>query len=545
MAINYLGFGLGLRKEHVQEIIEEKPKDIDWFEIISENHLDRHSAACQQVAKLRADYPFVMHGVSLSIGSTDPLNTDYLSQLKQLAEWLQPELISDHICWTGFQKYNTHDLLPVPYTQESLRNMVDKIHQVQDFLGCRIALENPSTYLEFQASQIPEWEFINLVLTQADCHLLLDVNNLYVNCFNHEYDPYTYLEALPADRIAQIHMAGHENHGTHIIDTHNHPVIPEVLDLYQHTIQKIGLRNSMIEWDADIPPLAILRKELDQLRTFAHRTVEEKAAPLPVSPSTNIRQNSTPLTSLYHHMQQAIHDPITYTDVTWIKAHTALTASEQIHIYAHQYRHTLIEALRDCFPVSRKVLEEPAFNQLMAQVIANSPATSYDINQYVYDFPMAAKSRVDEFIFELLLLEVEIIKVGNLYQHESVSLETFQQLSAEDLFAANVKLVTSARVCHFEHNVYAIYQHYITENTTPIELLSLKNKPCYLLVQKEGKRVSNQVLSKHAYFFLSNLEKYTNLIEVLEACMEHHQLPVEESIAILGHFIKEQSICCN
>lgn len=272
-----IGFGLGLRAPHYDTILAQRPKAVDWFEIISENFIEAHKGYWDFLASLRADYPIVMHGVSLSIGSSDPLNHDYLAKLKRLADFLEAPWISDHVCWTGVNGKNTHDLLPVPYTEESLAHLTSRIRQVQDILGRRILLENPSTYLEFSDSHIPEWEFIARMAQDADCGLLLDVNNVYVSAFNHNYDAKRYIDALPADRIVQVHLAGHQNFGTHIIDTHDGHVIDEVWDLYRYTIATKGKVSTMIEWDDHIPEFDVLLTELDKVRSATQSTLKEAA----------------------------------------------------------------------------------------------------------------------------------------------------------------------------------------------------------------------------------------------------------------------------
>ncbi|HEU5046481.1 MAG TPA: DUF692 domain-containing protein [Rickettsiales bacterium] len=264
-----LGFGLGLRTPHYDTILETRPKSVDWFEIISENFLESHRGYWDFLADLRQDYPIVMHGVSLSIGSPDQLNADYLDKLRLLADFLQPPWISDHLCWTGTNGINTHDLLPVPYTEAMLQHIVTRIRQVQDILGRRILLENPSTYVEFNASSIPEWEFIARMAEEADCGLLLDVNNVYVNAFNHGYDARRYIDAIPAERIVQIHLAGHRNLGTHIVDTHDNHVIREVWELYCYVLKRSGLISTMVEWDGNIPDFPVLLAELDKARQIA------------------------------------------------------------------------------------------------------------------------------------------------------------------------------------------------------------------------------------------------------------------------------------
>ncbi|MEI6730013.1 MAG: DUF692 domain-containing protein [Pseudomonadota bacterium] len=264
-----LGFGLGLRAEHYQEVLESRPKTVDWFEIISENFIEAHQGYLEMLADLRADYTIVMHGVSLSIGSFDPLNLDYLTKIKKLADNIQAPWLSDHLCWTGINSKNTHDLLPVPYTQNMLEHIAARIRQVQDILGRNILLENPSTYLEFNASSIPEYEFMAMLAEKANCGVLLDVNNVYVSSFNHGFDAKKYIDTIPAARVGQIHLAGHQNLGTHIVDTHDNYVIDEVWQLYKYTIETKGKIPTMIEWDDNIPEFAVLLGELDKARAIA------------------------------------------------------------------------------------------------------------------------------------------------------------------------------------------------------------------------------------------------------------------------------------
>lgn len=265
-----LGFGLGLRQPHYDFILENRPKNIDFFEIISENFIDAHKGYWDFLSDLRADYQIFMHGVSMSIGSSDELNLEYLGKIKRLAEFLDVPLLSDHICWTGINGKNTHDLLPIPYTEESLKHIIRRVGQVQDFLGRRIILENPSTYIEFNDSTIPEWEFIATLAKEADCGLLLDINNIYVNSYNHGYDAKKYIDYMPAQRIVQIHLAGHKNFGTHIIDTHNSKVSNDVWNLYGCYIKKFMNSSIMVEWDGEIPEFYILVAELEKAKEIAN-----------------------------------------------------------------------------------------------------------------------------------------------------------------------------------------------------------------------------------------------------------------------------------
>jgi len=266
--IQNLGFGLGLRPDHYEAILADRPA-IGFFEALTENYLVPGGKALHFLDRIRAQYPLVLHGVSLSIGSTEPVNREYLRQLKTLIQRVQPAWISDHLCWTGTAGVNLHDLLPLPYTREALLHLVPRIQEVQDFLGARILLENVSSYVAYEASDMSEWEFLAQLSHEADCLLLLDVNNVYVNSVNHHFDPDEYIRGIPAERVAQIHLAGHERQETFIIDTHDAPIVDAVWKLYRRTCEHIGAVSTMIERDANIPPIGELLAELDLARELS------------------------------------------------------------------------------------------------------------------------------------------------------------------------------------------------------------------------------------------------------------------------------------
>jgi uncharacterized protein len=273
----FLGFGLGLRPQHYAEILEGSPK-VDWFEVISENYMVDGGQPLRMLDRIRERYPVVMHGVSLSIASTSPLDMDYLKRLKALAARVAPKWISDHLCWTGVHGVNLHDLLPIPYTQEALDHVVDRVSQVQDALGRRLTLENVSSYVTFGESEMSEWEFVTEVATRADCWLLFDVNNVYVSSFNHGFATGDFLNGVPRDRIVQFHVAGHSHEESHIVDTHDHPVCDEVWDLYRDAVAHFGPVSTMIERDDNIPPLAELVEELDHARGIAAQVLGQRLA---------------------------------------------------------------------------------------------------------------------------------------------------------------------------------------------------------------------------------------------------------------------------
>ncbi|MES9944288.1 MAG: DUF692 domain-containing protein [Candidatus Thiodiazotropha sp.] len=273
----FLGYGLGLRRQHYDDVLDTRP-DVDWFEVISENYMVDGGKPLHYLNRIRELYPIVMHGVSLSIGSMEPLDYDYLKQLKQLIGRVEPVWFSDHLCWTGVDKLNMHDLLPLPYTEEAIDHVVDRVSRVQDYLGRQMLLENVSSYINYSESQLSEWEFLREVVERADCLVLLDINNIYVSAFNHNFDPSTYLQAMPAERIYQIHLAGHTREENLIIDTHDHPIADPVYDLYAEAVERFGRVSTMIERDDHIPPLADLLQELERVRRIGEAGRVEQVA---------------------------------------------------------------------------------------------------------------------------------------------------------------------------------------------------------------------------------------------------------------------------
>jgi uncharacterized protein len=271
-ALPYLGFGLGLRPQHYREILETAPH-VDWFEVISENYMVPGGQPLRMLDRIAERYPLVMHGVSLSIASTAELDMDYLTQLKELARRIEPRWISDHLCWTGVHGVNLHDLLPVPYTEEALAHVSQRIARVQDHLGRRLVIENVSSYITYECSEMSEWDFVAELARRTDCLLLLDVNNVFVSGMNHDFDQRAFIESIPVDRVVQFHLAGHSEGETCLIDTHDQPVCEEVWTLYGKALERFGAVSTMIERDDNIPPLAELVAELDTARAIAARAL--------------------------------------------------------------------------------------------------------------------------------------------------------------------------------------------------------------------------------------------------------------------------------
>ncbi|MBL6650934.1 MAG: DUF692 domain-containing protein [Reyranella sp.] len=273
---NVVDYGLGLRTDHYEDIVAN-PGKVSWFEALSENYMVPGGSPLYWLDRIRRDYPMALHGVSMSIGSIDPLDMRYLGELKALIGRVQPMWVSDHLCFTSLRGTNMHDLLPLPYTEEALDHVTERVMRVQDHLGRQLVLENVSSYVTYAASELTEWDFIAELARRADCEILLDVNNVYVSAFNHEFDARTFLRAMPRERVRQFHLAGHLNKGTHIIDTHDHPIIPDVWDLYAEAVRLFPGVPTMIERDADIPPYLELVAELDIARRIAAEATRQAA----------------------------------------------------------------------------------------------------------------------------------------------------------------------------------------------------------------------------------------------------------------------------
>jgi uncharacterized protein len=275
-----LGLGVGLRTAHFPYILKHFPA-VDWFEVISENFMDSGGRPRYVLDQIAERYAIVMHGVSLSIGSTDPLNFDYLTKLKRLAGAVKARWVSDHLCWTGVAGLNAHDLLPIPLNEETLKHVAARVRTVQEFLERPLVLENPSSYVAFADSTLSEWEFLTRLTEETGCGLLLDVNNVYVSSVNHDFDPAEYIRAVPTERVVQFHIAGHTNCGTHIIDTHDDHVIDPVWELYRLAHQRTGGVATLLEWDAKIPEFPVVHAEVLKAKQYMGAALR-RTAPAPV-----------------------------------------------------------------------------------------------------------------------------------------------------------------------------------------------------------------------------------------------------------------------
>ena len=458
----YLGFGLGLRIPHYAHIFEHAPA-VDWFEIISENFMDTDGKARRNLARIRERYPVVMHGIALSIGTVDPLNSEYLRKLKKLADDIEPAWISDHLCWTGIAHKNSHDLLPVPYTEEALKHIVSRIKQVQDCLERPIALENPSTYLEFKTSHIPEAEFIAAMARESGCHLLLDVNNVYVSCYNHCLDAKAYIDVLPMDKVAQIHLSGHSNHGTHIIDTHDDHVVDEVWALYKYATHKAGRTiNTMVEWDDNLPEWDVLYAELGKAKLAA--VDARNYAPLPDLARDQqhyVANILTPLGEAQSRMQEAIlrGESVENDPDTWIRAKERFAPTDQLAVYINAYRARLHEVTAEDYPVLKHYLGDGTFDALITDFVTHTHSAHFNIGRYAAHLPafLAQHSAGDPFAQELAVLENALSRLHDMEETTPLEPAHLVGMNAESLMDVVLTPRAALQLFVFDHPVNDYY----------------------------------------------------------------------------------------
>lgn len=500
-----LGFGLGLRAQHYPYVFEHWPA-VDWFEIISENFMDTDGRPIRHLARIKERYPVVMHGVSLSIGTVDPMNSEYLKKLKKLMEWAQPAWISDHLCWTGVAHKNIHDLLPVPYTEEALRHIVARIKQAQDYLERPIAFENPSTYLEFASSSMPEAEFIARMAEDSGCHLLLDVNNVYVTCYNHRLDAQAYLDALPLDRVIQIHLSGHSNKGNHIVDTHDDHVVDEVWNLYKYVILKAGRTpNTMIEWDERIPEFPVLLSELEKAKSAAGNA-ERHTLPRLARERIPQRQNTeSSLADTQRHMQDAILLGASFDSKPerWIRGKEEFAPQAQLDVYVNAYRYRLYDATAEDYPVLRHYLGDKAFHALIWAFVNEVTSTHFNIARYLFQLPEFMRRQRTHSLFaeELVQLETAITRIADLEETEPLTQRHLSQMTPAGLMEARLYPRQALQLFTFRHAVNRYYCAVMEEE----EPDGPEAAPSYLAVFRHEDTVWRMDLEEREYSLLTNL----------------------------------------
>lgn len=531
----HLGFGLGLRPPHYAHIFEHAPK-VDWFEIISENFMDTDGKPVRNLARIREMYPVVMHGIALSIGTVDPLNSEYLAKLKKLMDWLKPAWISDHLCWTGIAHKNSHDLLPVPYTEEALKHIVGRIKQVQDFLERPIALENPSTYLEFKTSHIPEAEFIARMAEESGCHLLLDVNNVYVSCYNHRLDAKAYIDALPMDRVAQVHLSGHSNYGTHIIDTHDDHVVDEVWALYRYVLNKAGrVPNTMVEWDDKIPDFDGLYAELGKAKALAQQVQGEVMLPDLASREVPYVANFvTPLEDAQVRMQDAIlqGDALDSKPEEWIRSKAEFAPKDQLAVYVNAYRYRLYDVTAEDYPVLEYCLGSEAFEKLINDFVNSAHSAHFNVGRYAAQLPefLAKQKMGDAFARELCVLENALSQLTDPQETVALAPEHLAGIAPEALMESLLHPRAALQLFAFAYPIDDYYTA-VKNDEAPAPPAP---RTSWLAVYRHEDVVWRIALEENEYHLLQKLFSGLSIAEAMEAVQNERKITDDALAGNLG-----------
>ena len=519
LSIMQNNFGLGLRSKHYQHIFDHNPK-VDWFEIISENFMDTDGRPKTNLGKIKELYPIVMHGVSLSIGTVDPLNSEYLSKLKKLIRWVNPLWISDHLCWTGVAHKNTHDLLPLPYNEEALKHIIQRITMVQDYLEMPIALENPSTYLEFNNSTMPEAEFMARMVEESKCHLLLDVNNVYVTCYNHGLDPKAYIDLLPLDKVQQIHLSGHSNKGTHIIDTHDDHVVDEVWNLYKYVVNNTGrVPNTMIEWDDNIPEFPELFAELQKAKDAAKDAANYVLPEISIMKSTQESAKITTLPESQKLLQDAIilGNNFNSEPSKWIIEKEKFSAANQLAVYVNSYRYRLNDIVAEDYPVLEKYLGEEKFKPLIWDFVNSEQPDHFNIARFPLKLQKFIENKFpnDVFAQEICRLETAVTQMTDPENSEALTLADLQGMTPELLMESVLYPRTALELHQFSHLTNQYYQAVMDER----EALVI-NENSYLAVFRHDDQVWRMDLEKEEFALLKIIFDRTKIGEALNEIEE-------------------------
>lgn len=398
LAVHHTGFGLGLRTPHYNDFLQAR-QPVDWLEVITDNYLVEGGKPLQVLEQIRRDHPVAMHGVAMSIGAAGGLDLAYLARVKALADRIQPLWVSDHLCWIGPAPEQLHDLYPLPYTDEAARLVIRHITQAQELLQRRLVIENVSSYLQFKGDTASEWQFLSHIANAADCLLLVDVNNIHVSSVNHGFDPLSYLDALPAHRVQQIHLAGHSDNGDHIVDTHDHPVADAVWALYAEARQRFGPVAAMIERDDNIPPLPELLAELDMARRVAAHVdgnqapalaaQAQAATPVPPAAAFSLAQTQA-LLSQYVLAPLSAQPPAA---TALLAERPGLDAAQRLGVYHHAYRARLSEVLADSFAKTQLFMGSDLFEAEATAFAVAQPPHTRSLNRYGATFPACLAAR--------------------------------------------------------------------------------------------------------------------------------------------------------
>jgi len=445
------GVGVGLRAQHYPEILDKWPA-MDWFEAISENYMDTGGRPLRTLEQIRHHYPVALHGTSMSLGSTDSFHPDYLPRLKKLVERIDPFIVSDHLCWSGVESNHLYDLLPLPFTEEAIQHLVSRIQHVQDFIQRKILIENVSTYVTFKYAEMPEWVFISEIARRAGCGILLDLNNIYVNSVNHNFNPAEYIQNIPADMVGQFHLAGHTDMGKFLFDTHNGIVIDQVWDLYRKALSRFGQVSTLIEWDAEIPSFERLSEEAAKAREIYQEfrtAVTEKSSNVILSEVKNLNTRSFADTQddksakvSLSDIQKAIRPRIQPEHRAFDSTGDILNpqggdpGEVRLDVYSNGYTARFQESLAEVFEAVHAVLGDRVFYEAASEYISQYPSKHYNLNLVGRHFSefLKAHTLLEKFPYlaDLAQLEWQVSEAFHAYDLEPISPAQVSSISADE-----------------------------------------------------------------------------------------------------------------
>lgn len=528
------GFGLGLRTPHYADFLTA-PQPLDWLEIITDNYLVAGGKPLQTLDQIRRDYPVVMHGVAMSLGAPGALDPAYLRQVKALADRVQPLWVSDHLCWIGPGPEQLHDLYPLPYTDEAARHLVDQIRRAQDILQRRFVVENVSSYIEFNHSAASEWEFLSHVANEADCLLLVDINNIYVSSVNHGFNPLHYLQGLPRHRVQQFHLAGHSNEGRHIIDTHDHPVADPVWALYAEALRVFGPVATMIERDDHIPTLPTLLDELSVARAIAARQQPSTPAHIAATPRFAPPTQTTPrLPELQREMADFVLDPAAQGMTRHVRANDGVHTGERLGIYHNAYRARLAEVLADVFEKTVLYMGTEAFDPLARNFAVACPPQSRCLGQYGARFPAYLQSLypLNPELHELAQLDWDLRSRFDSADYPALNTASAAADTAQTWLTRRPALHPSLLLRQVSTNVVTLWKaiHDDVEVPAPAQL----DSPTTLMVWRKGLQPHFKTLDTQQAAWVGRLAEGAS---VAQACEAFAGSPLMPEVSVFGQWL--------
>lgn len=535
-----LGCGVGLRSEHYSTVLQNHPS-MDWFEAVSENFMNTGGRPLSILERVRENYPIVLHGVAMSIGSVDPLNQKYLESLKTLVDRIQPELVSDHLCWSGAAGEYLHDLLPLPFTEDSIRHVVNRVDRVQNFLGREILLENVSTYVTFKHSEMPEWEFLKQVALQSGCGILLDINNIYVNSVNHQFNPLDYLLAIPGELVGQFHLAGHTNMGKFLFDTHAADVIDEVWTLYRQALSLWGKVSTLIEWDENIPSFERLSQEAEKAREIYRQAEPKKQAAAEAKKQGTTETKAVPAVSLeeaQHWMLERIQPPARRKESRLSKnllnAQGGDPGIERMSVYAGGYLARTHNAMAETYEAVQFVLGEHAFIHLCEDFIQKYNTPDYrltEVGKELDDYlrtghPLTVKY---PYLADLAELEWRINQAFHAFLEPSFDSAVLQGVDESILGKMKIIFQPCVYLVESDWPVLDIWQCR-KQNREDLDRVRLQNSSQKILIGRRDTQIRTEILDTPQYRLIKSLMSGNSLENACEAMdiSDDTDLPVAE-----------------